>query len=56
MSDAQPWTDALRNSHQRLAKLAADLGADDVRSPSYANGPSRTSCPTSAAAPNTAPS
>ncbi|MDQ1702705.1 MAG: hypothetical protein QOF57_1957 [Frankiaceae bacterium] len=36
MTDAQPWIDALRNSHERLAKLVAGLDADDVRSPSYA--------------------
>jgi uncharacterized protein (TIGR03083 family) len=36
MTDAQPWIDALRNSHERLEKLAADLDDDAVRSPSYA--------------------
>jgi uncharacterized protein (TIGR03083 family) len=35
-TDAQSWIDALRTSHKRLAALAADLDADGLRQPSYA--------------------
>jgi uncharacterized protein (TIGR03083 family) len=35
-TDAQPWIDALHSSHERLVALVADLDADAVREPSYA--------------------
>jgi uncharacterized protein (TIGR03083 family) len=36
VTDPQPWTAALRTSHDRLAGLTAGLDGDGVRRPSYA--------------------